>query len=85
LLYAGGSPLIPLARLPRILGNVRRSGRERLIAAMLPAMLVGLAASALGEMAAYLTGLGDAPARMGELEFHRYRHLTARDRRALNL
>jgi glycosyltransferase involved in cell wall biosynthesis len=83
-LYVAGAPLIPLVRLRRILGHARRAGRGRHIPAMLPALLAGLSASAVGEAAGYATGLGDAPARMGALEFHRERHLTAADRSALD-
>ena len=56
LLYAAGSPLIPLKRLPAIVQQIRRSGRSRLLPPLLPLLLVDLAASALGELTGYVLG-----------------------------
>jgi hypothetical protein len=78
LLYAAGGPVIPLARLSRILGQLRRSGRPAFrFPAAIPALLYGLAVSALGEIAGYLLGAGVAVQRLRDLEFHRARHLKA--------
>ena len=83
LLYIGGTPLIPLVRLRRVLRQIRGAGRERdLLPGVLPPLILGLVVSALGEMTGYAFGAGDAPEQMCVLEFHRYRHLAASDRGA---
>ena len=53
LVYAAGSPLIPILRLWRLL---RGGAAWQLV----PWLLLGLAASATGELAAYLAGPGAA-------------------------
>jgi hypothetical protein len=84
LLFAGGAPLIPWVRLRRILHAVRRSDRRReLLPGILPPLLVGLVANALGEMIGYALGPGNVVEAFTTLEFHRERHLTARDRHEL--
>jgi len=78
LLYAGAGPLIPLVRLSRILGQLRGLGRPPLpFPAVLPALLYGLAISAVGEIAGYALGAGVSVERLRDLEFHRARHLKA--------
>lgn len=76
LLYAAAGPLIPLVRLCRILSQLRGSGRPSLpFPAVLPALLYGLAISAIGEIAGYALGAGVAVQRLRDLEFHRVQHL----------
>lgn len=76
-LYIGGSPLIPAVRLRRILKDVRRAGLERmLLPRVLPALLLGLAVSAVGELCGYVAGPGDAR-RLADIELHRVRHVRA--------
>jgi hypothetical protein len=80
LLYAGAGPLIPLVRLSRILGQLRGLGRPPLpFPAVLPALLYGLAISAVGEIAGYTLGAGVSVERLRDLEFHRVRHLNKSD------
>ena len=83
LLYVGGSPLIPLVRLRRILREIKRSGRQReLLPKILPALAVGLACHAVGEAAGYALGPGGAHQRRLTYELNRQRHVTTLDRQA---
>jgi hypothetical protein len=79
-LYAAAGPLIPLVRLSRILGQLRGSVRPPLaFPAVLPALLYGLAISAVGEIGGYALGAGVSVERLRDLEFHRVRHLNKSD------
>ena len=81
LLYAGGSPLIPLVRLPRILGDIRRSAKRRaLLPKVLPALIVSLIVSAVGEMIGYAFRSGDSMEKLSRLELNKIPHLAKRDR-----
>jgi hypothetical protein len=83
LLYAGGSPLIPLLRLPRILGDIRRSPRQcDLLPRVLPALIFSLVVSAVGEMVGYVFRSGDAMEKLSKLELNKIPHLAKRDRQA---
>jgi hypothetical protein len=77
LVYALGSPLIPLMRMPRVLRDARRAGR--LTPLLPPACLLGLVCIAAGEMAGYAAGAGAAGKRRLSYEFHRRDHVRARD------
>ena len=73
--YAAASPLIPLVRLARTLGNARRVGRGGwFLARIVPTLCVGLAVDAIGQMMGYATGAGDAYEKMAEFEWHRMQH-----------
>jgi hypothetical protein len=75
LLYMAGTPLIPLVRLRRILGQLRRSGRApELLPGVLPALLTGLLVSALGELVGYVAGVRESPF-LRDIELHRTRHV----------
>jgi GT2 family glycosyltransferase len=81
LLYIGGAPLIPLVRLWRILRELRRPGRPHdLLPRILPALMLGLVASAIGELGGYVFGSGNASQQICKLEFHRPETLTVDDR-----
>ncbi len=82
LAYVAGSPLIPLVRLVRIARTAPPALRGRLFRT-LPALSIGLVLDALGQMAGYAFGAGDAPARLARFEYQRVRHLTPGDRRAV--
>jgi len=85
LLYIGGTPLIPAVCLWRTLRHLRRSQEQyHLFPKILPVLTLGLVINAAGEMAGLLLGAGNAKEKMGNLEFHRERHLNRRGRR-LNL
>jgi hypothetical protein len=74
ILYAGGSPLIPLLRLRRVVPQARRTrvGRAALPRA-LPPMVALLVVHALGEAAGYLFGAGSTRVRYSEFETRRDR------------
>jgi hypothetical protein len=75
LVYAAGSPLIPLVRLKRILAEVRRSGRgPELLPRLLPVLAVSLFASALGEAVGYITGTSRTT-RLYDMELHKARYV----------
>lgn len=83
LLYTGGAPLIPVVRLPRILRDIRRSGRQvELLPMVLPSLIMGLLVSAAGEMVGYAFGEGKSMAWLSRLELHKVLHLTERESHA---
>jgi hypothetical protein len=69
LLYAGAAPLIPAVRIWRMI-RYRRNLELR----MVPALILGLAVSALGEMMGYAFGSGSAREKLTGFEFYRVRH-----------
>lgn len=76
LIYIFVGPLIPFVRLRRVLTEIHRTGKERdLLPMILPAVFIGVAAAATGEMFGYALGAGAASRGKWNLEFHRYRHL----------
>ena len=81
IIYAGGSPLIPLLRLRRVLSELRRAraGRAR-ITRVLPLMAMILMVHAAGEAAGYLFGAGDTRDRYSEFETRRDRYVRAAER-----
>jgi hypothetical protein len=83
IVYAGGSPLIPLLRLRRVVPLMRRTaaGRSALPRA-LPAITLILIVHAMGEAAGYLVGVGSTRESYSDLESHRDRHVR-REERAL--
>lgn len=56
IIYAGGSLLIPFIRLPRVLKEIRRTGRSGLAPKLVPLLMINLLWGALGEMAGYAGG-----------------------------
>lgn len=84
LLYGLASPLIPLVRAPRVLRDLRRAGQLRhLLPRVLPVLTVALAIDAAGEMIGYLFGSGQTMRTLSEMEFHRHRYLSEKDRQRL--
>lgn len=81
LLYVAGGPLIPFVRFRRIRRELFAAGRhKRLVPRVFPALLLGLALDAAGQMVGYLIGAGRAESTMASFEVDRMRHLTERDR-----
>ena len=70
LFYACAAPLIPGVRFWRA---IRHSHGLEL--RVVPVLILGLAVSALGEMAGYVFGMGNARQKLTRFEFHRVRHL----------
>ncbi|HVG30756.1 MAG TPA: glycosyltransferase [Pyrinomonadaceae bacterium] len=82
--YVCGGWLIPFVRLWRTLPLIRRTAQGRgLLPRLLPAMLAGLIPHALGEMAGYAFGVGDAERHYSFYEMKRTLHVTEQDRREL--
>ena len=79
LLYAAGSPLIPVVVLARIAGGVSAARQAHGIPlAVYPALLLGAVIGAAGELVGYLGGpVTWADRRMTEYEIHRLRYLQA--------
>ena len=82
LVYASASPLIPLVRCARIVGELLQPGRpRRLLPKVLPALFAGLVFDGAGECVGYALGAGEAMRKLSDMEFHRERYMAARDRR----
>jgi hypothetical protein len=77
--YAVGSPLIPVKRLPEVVRQLRRVGRGALLPRIVPALVVGLAAHSLGEMVGYVLGAGNAGEQKSAREFDRARFVVPSD------
>ena len=82
LLYAGGAPFIRLVRSWRIRRRARRAGPRHLPLRVLPALILGLVVSAVGELLGYASGTADAKQKLSTFEFHRVRHLANQARQA---
>jgi len=83
LLWLLATPLIPLVRLRRALGQVRQLPSAPPLWRLLPALVLALLVSVAGEAAGYARGAGAAPQRVFRYEFVRSRHMTAGDRAAM--
>lgn len=84
LVYLLGCPLIPLVRLYRILGMIRQNGwQKELLPGVLPSLLMGLVASATGELAGYATGVGRAAEESVDLDMNRWRYITDEEKAEL--
>jgi myo-inositol 2-dehydrogenase/D-chiro-inositol 1-dehydrogenase len=84
LIYSAGSLLIPLVRFPRVCSDLRRSTCPRMQwPLILPPLFLGLVASAVGEMAGYAFGAGNAMLQAAKMELFKFQFLTKRDRRKL--
>lgn len=81
IVYAGGSFLIPLLRLRRVLAEMRRTrhGLE-LLPRVLPAMVAILITHAAGEAAGYLFGVGGTRVTYSALESKRHRFVKPEER-----
>jgi hypothetical protein len=87
LLFVAGSPLVPAIRLVRIAHQVARiEASHRPGARVLPALLLALAVSALGELCGYAFGSSPwAARRLAEIEVHRSRFVAGGWRSRLGL
>lgn len=79
--YVLGAPLIPLVRLARLLRAARGPALRRRALLCMPALAIGLGLDGLGQMVGYALGSGSSLRKLARYEFHRFRHVTARDRR----
>lgn len=82
LLYIWGSPLIPLVRGGRVVRQIRRAGLGRkLFPGILPSLVIGLVAAAVGELVGYSIGKGDSSQKRVTFELERLRHTSEKDRK----
>lgn len=82
--YAAGSPLIPLVRWPRLRRDLRRiGGQSHVPRRALPALGLALLVSALGELAGYAAGPGDSMDYLARVELHKERYVSEEERAAL--
>jgi hypothetical protein len=80
--FVVASPLIPFVRLVRTVGHARRVERGPVFLAMvIPTIAVGLTFDALGQMAGYAAGAGDAHDKMAAYEWHRMKHVARESER----
>jgi hypothetical protein len=86
LVYACGSPLLPLIRINRILAQARGAGLSARVTAgaLAPAMLI-LCAGAAGEILGYALGLGGANRSLMRFEREHARLFTRQDLEAISL
>jgi hypothetical protein len=84
LAYVLGAPLIPPVRLWRTLQAIGRSGRAaRLMPGILPLLIAGLVLDALGQMAGYGLGMGNALQPYFDTEMRRAHYVNEQDKRLL--
>ena len=75
--FVAASPLIPFVRLARTIGHARRIGRgPSFLVKVIPTIAVGLTVDAIGQMAGYAIGAGDAHEKMAAYEWHRMNHVS---------
>ena len=75
-IYAVASPLIPIVMGIRVVRSPGwKAHRSEFTGNMLPPLVVNLAAHGAGELAAYVSGVGNSTGRIVEYEVHRARHL----------
>lgn len=87
LIYTAAGPLIPFLRFGRIrseLGLHEGGTRAHLWPRVAPGLFLGLVMDALGQMAGYAFGPGNAPAILSVFEMDRMQHLNRSDRRMLS-
>ena len=76
-----GSPLIPVVRMSRIAAVMRRQGWTwPLAVGAMPSLVLGLAASAMGEALGYAAGVGASASRTLQHDFRRWRAVQVVDR-----
>jgi hypothetical protein len=73
--YFFGSPLIPLVRLVKCIGSLRRIGRLTMLPRLSPSLISLLLAGGVGEMFGYGFGPGQSVEYLTGIEFHRERFL----------
>lgn len=89
-IYALGAPLIPAIRIRRIIFESYKSGRLKdmelaMKVRILFAVIFALVLDGLGQLTGFAVGAGNSKEKLSAYEFHRYRHLTEKDRKATGL
>lgn len=83
IVYAGGSPLIPIVRLWRTLRLGVRFPAQPSRWRILTVLLAGLVADGIGQFAGYLIGAGSSEKFLADYEYDRVRFITSEDRAAV--
>jgi GT2 family glycosyltransferase len=80
-LFIGGAPLIPFVRFLRIFREMCKPGRFKMkFFSVMPILFVGLSINGFGQMLGYAFSAGNSKDKMAQLEFHRDRHVSKRDK-----
>lgn len=81
LIYIVGIPMIPIIRLWRILKEIRCKFRQNeLLPRVIPPLIIGLISHSIGELIAYISGVGDASKKIITYELNRTLHIGEQDR-----
>ena len=84
-LYLLGSPLIPLARLARLVPAIRSAGLHRAdLVRSVPALSLALAVDATGQAAGFALGAGSSEERLRSFELDRRSHVRPGDKAILS-
>lgn len=85
-IYVLGAPLIPVIRIRHIIFEVYKPGGLKNMEftkkiRVLLAITFGLVLDGLGQLTGFAAGAGNSKEKLSAYEFHRYRHLTEKDRK----
>jgi hypothetical protein len=84
LLFAAGSPVIPVLRTRRVIQHIRRAGlQRRLLPRILPTLVLSLIVNAAGEMMGYAAGAGRSWAAVYHHELYKLEYVSPREREAI--
>jgi len=84
LLFAVGSPVIPMLRTRRIIREIRRAGlQRRLLPGILPTLVLSLIVNAAGEMMGYAAGAGRSWDAVYHHELYKLEYVSPREREAI--
>lgn len=88
IMFAGGSPLIPVIRLCRVISGISKrdnshnAGFSKKLRISL-ALVLGLVIDGIGQFVGYSFGAGDSEEKISKYEIHRYLHLSESDKKML--
>ncbi|MFZ1744920.1 MAG: glycosyltransferase [Nitrospirales bacterium] len=80
IMFALGSPLIPIVRLWRIWAGLPSQGLKIQFLSCLHALMTGLAIDGMGQMVGYALGTGNALDKVARFEVDRFKHIREQDR-----
>lgn len=80
IMFALGSPLIPIVRLWRIRAGLPSKDLKLRFLSCLHALMIGLAIDGMGQMVGYALGTGNALDKVAKFEVDRFKHIREQDR-----
>jgi hypothetical protein len=80
IIFALGSPLIPIVRLWRIWTGLPSQDLKVQFLSCLHALMIGLAIDGMGQMVGYALGTGNALDKVAKFEVDRFKHIREQDR-----